>query len=84
MQLSTNQVAAIAIGAVALALTYNVCHLKLQMPQRVSAVISFAFGLITFLYLTQNPTVLADTVTRIALALIGSVIMMALLVRRLS
>ena len=41
-----------------------------------------AFGIIVYLFLTQNPDILADTVAKIALAIIGGLITLATLIKR--
>lgn len=76
-----DMVYSLAVGASALALTYSVIHDVLGISKRPAAVIAFAFGLITYLYLRENPAVLADTVSKIATALIGAVVALAISVR---
>jgi hypothetical protein len=46
----------LALSTAALALTYVACYQWLRLPKRVSAVIAFAFDLLT--YLLDNPAVL--------------------------
>jgi len=70
----------VLISSVVLVMTYGVCYRKLGIGKNSTFVISFAFALITFRYLQTNPDILADSVTRIALALVGGVIALASMV----
>lgn len=80
--ITTNFLLSLAIGAAALALSYSVSYSRLKLPKRVAAVIGFSFGLITFLFLRDNPSVLLKTSSEIALAMIAAVIGLAWLVKR--
>jgi hypothetical protein len=80
--MGSTQIFSIAIGAVVIALSYSFCYQVLRMQSRASAVIAMAFAVITYLYLQENPDVLNSAVERIALALIGAVIAVAIWIRR--
>ncbi|MBN2547983.1 MAG: hypothetical protein JXB15_02405 [Anaerolineales bacterium] len=73
---------ALLIGVIVFSICYTATYFRLGMPKRPAVAISACFGLIVMLFLIQNPAILADTITRIALILIGAVIELALLVRR--
>ena len=79
--MSSNEIVALAIGAVALVLTYSGCYQFIGLQKRASSVIAIAFGLITYLFLIENPTILMRTWTQIALALIAAVIGVAFIIR---
>jgi hypothetical protein len=70
------------ISSVVLAMTYGLCYRKLGLGKNVTVVIALAFALITFLFLQTNPAILANTVSRIALALIGGVVTLAVWVSK--
>jgi hypothetical protein len=80
--LTTSFLLSIAIGAAALALTYSVCYRWLNLPKNAAAVIGFAFGLITYLFLKDNPAILLKASSEIALAMIAALIGLAWLVKR--
>jgi hypothetical protein len=82
MVLDSSTIFSIGIGSVVLALSYSACYQGLRMEKRPAAVIAFAFAVITYLFLMENPDVLEDATTKIALALIGAVVMLALWIRR--
>jgi hypothetical protein len=74
---------AMLISIAGLALIYYACYHILGMPKRISAVITFTFTVITYLFLLENPQVLYDTYAKIALAIIASIVGFAYLVRRI-
>lgn len=78
-----DHIIAVAIGAVALTLTYVGCYHNLNIPKRASIVIAFCFGVITYYFLLENPAVLVNTQTRTALALLAAVVGVAYAIRRL-
>lgn len=71
-----------AIGSVVLILTYVACNQKLNMPSRPSIIISMAFAIITTGFLLENPQIMYSTVYQIAMALIGSVVLLAIFIKR--
>ena len=79
---NTDLIYSLAIGIIVLALTYSSCYHRLNFEKRVSIVIAIAFGVIVYVFLQENPQILANTVTRIALALIGAVIALTIWIRR--
>jgi uncharacterized membrane protein len=78
----TGFIFALCLGSAALALTYSVLYRQAKLVKRVSVVIAFSFAVITFLFLQQNPDVLEDTVTKIALAMLGALIALATFVKK--
>ena len=79
--MDTNFIFALCLSGAGLALTYSVLYRQTHLGKRPSAVIAAAFGIVTFLILQQNPDILADTVAKIALAVLGGLIALATLVR---
>lgn len=62
------------ISSVVLVMAYGVCYRKIGLGKNSAIVISLAFALLTFRFLQTHPSILDDSVTRIALALVGGVI----------
>ncbi len=81
--MDSDQIISMVIGMAGLALVYYGCYYSLKLPKRVSTVIAFAFGIITTVYLWENPTVLADTKAKIALAVIVALLSVAFSIRRI-
>jgi hypothetical protein len=77
-----NFIFALCLASAGLALTYSVLYRQTNLGKRVSAVIAVAFGVIVLLFLQQNPDILQDSVAKIALAVVGAVIAVAVFVRR--
>ena len=80
--MDTNFIFALCLSGAGVALTYSVLSRQTQLGQRASAVIAIAFGVITFLFLQQNPDILQDSVAKIALAILGALIVLATFVRK--
>lgn len=80
--MDSQYITALAISAAGVALSFSVLRRYTGLGQRASAVISIAFGVITLLYLEDNPDVLGDTAREIAIAVIGGVVALALLIRK--
>ena len=79
--MDTNFIFALCLSSAGLALTYSVLYRQTSLGRRASTIIAIAFGIITFLFLQQNPNILEDTVAKIALAILGGLIALATLVR---
>ena len=79
--MDTNFIFALCLSSAGLALTYSVLYRQTKLGKRTSVVIAMAFGIITFLFLQQNPGILEDSVAKIALAVLGGLIALAVLVR---
>jgi uncharacterized membrane protein len=73
---------ALCLSSAILALTYDILYRRVKLSKRVSVVIALAFAIITYLFLRENPDVLEDTVTKIALALLGALVALATLVKK--
>lgn len=80
--MDTQFITALAISAAGVALSFSVLYRYTGLGQRTSAVIAIAFGVVTLLYLQENPDVLHDTASQIVLAIIGGLVTLALLVRK--
>ena len=80
--MDTDFIFALCLSGAGVALTYSVLSRQTQLGQRASTVIAIAFGVITFLFLQQNPDILQDSVAKIALAILGALIALAIFVRK--
>jgi hypothetical protein len=61
------QASSILVGAVTFALVYQVCRSIVGFYKRVAVVVAFSLAVITYVYLSESPTVLASTIEKIAL-----------------
>ena len=80
--MDTDFIFALCLSGAGVALTYSFLSRQTQLGQRASTVIAIAFGVITFLFLQQNPDILQDSVAKIALAILGALIALAIFVRK--
>ena len=79
--MNTDFIVALCLSSAVLALTYSVLYRPTNLGKRTSVVIAVAFGVMTLLFLQQNPDILADSVAKIVLALLSGLIALATLVR---
>lgn len=80
--MSSNDILTLCISGAGVALAYSILSQFTILRSRAAAVISVAFGVITYLYLKEHPLVLAGTAERIALAILGSLVALALFIRK--
>ena len=72
------------VGCIILALLLDLFYFKLKMRKRVAIVISMSFSLIATMYLYQNPALLNNLVFRISMVLIGLVVGLLYIIKRLA
>lgn len=72
---------ALLISIAALAIVYYIAYHILEMPKRISIVITLAFAIITYLFLIENPQIIYETQTKIAMAIIAAVVGVALAIK---
>jgi hypothetical protein len=80
--MKSNEITVLCLSAAGVALSYSILSQSTILRSRVAAVISIAFGMITYIYLKEHPKVLANTVERIVLAILGGLVALALFIRR--
>lgn len=71
----------LSISCIILAISYDVCYRSLRFEKRVSIVIGFGFGIIVFMFLSQNSEILNNTVITISMIMISLIIGLAKLIR---
>lgn len=73
---------ALIISSIILVISYSACYRQLNFSKNISIVIADGLALLSYVFLLENPEILTETVTKIALLLIGAVIAIVSLIAK--